>query len=92
MLTFPRYNAELPFPLLDSFPDRLFTLHPASGGLDIDAAIMSTSRTKSHVLGLRDAVTRLLDIDERETMYNDLTEMANNYSFGFDSDSNDEDD
>ena len=87
-----RYTARLPFPVLDSFPDRLFNVHTTSHSLEIDAAIMSTSQIKNHVLNLRTSATRLLEVDEREAMYNDLTERANHYSYGFNSDSAEEDD
>lgn len=40
---------------------------------------------KNRVIGLRDATFRLLQIDERESLYNDLTELAQNYNFGWES-------
>jgi hypothetical protein len=47
---------------------------------------------KNHVLDLRNATTRLLQLDERESLYNDLTEMAQNYAFGWESGSDTGDD
>jgi hypothetical protein len=49
---------------------------------------------KSQVLGLRDATFRLVHMDERESLYNDLTEMSQNYNIGWESgsDSGNDDD
>jgi len=34
---------------------------------------------------LRDITTRAVSLDEREALYNDLTDIANHYNFGWDS-------
>lgn len=47
---------------------------------------------KSRVTSLRDATSRLVALDERENLYNDLTELATNYSAGWESGSDNDDD
>lgn len=40
---------------------------------------------KARVLDLRDFTARLLPVDEREDLYNDLTILSQSYSIGWDS-------
>lgn len=81
-----RFQTDLQYPILDTFPERLFqTTRENKGGLDISAALVCTSGMKSRVTSLRDATTRLVPLDERENLYNDLTEIAINYSIGWES-------
>jgi hypothetical protein len=40
---------------------------------------------KERVLDLRNTTARLLPLDERENLYNDLTEMAQSYGIGWES-------
>ena len=47
---------------------------------------------KDRVLDLRNATFRTMPLDEREGLYNDLTEMAEHYSFGWDEGSDTGDD
>ena len=51
----------------------------------MSTALVSHSKMKSRVLHLRDATSRFLPLDEREAIYNDLTQMAQNYSIGWES-------
>ena len=80
-----QYNTTLLFPTLDTFPDSLFRTHRHEDGLALTTSLRTSSNLEEHVVDLRDQSLRGLDLDERETMYNDLTELANSYSFGWDS-------
>jgi hypothetical protein len=40
---------------------------------------------KNRILDLRNVTSRLMQLDEREIMYNDLTEMSEHYGIGWDS-------
>jgi hypothetical protein len=40
---------------------------------------------KDRILELRNATCRMMPLDERESLYSDLSQMAQNYSFGFES-------
>lgn len=86
-----KFDARSPFPLLDTFPDTLFTLDHATS-LDIRAGLVTTSQTKHRVLEIRNMTSRAIEVDEREAMYNDLTEIASSYTHGWDSGSDSGDD
>ena len=86
-----KFDARSPFPLLDTFPDTLFPLNGATS-LDIRAGLVTTSQTKHRVLDIRNMTSRAIGVDEREAMYNDLTEVANSYTHGWDSGSDSGDD
>lgn len=59
--------------------------HGSSGGLDILAALVCHSSMKQRILDLRNTTFRLMQLDERESLYNDLTQLAQNYSVGWES-------
>lgn len=40
---------------------------------------------KDRILDLRNTTHRLIPLDEREALYNDLTQMAQGYSIGWES-------
>ncbi|KAK5055970.1 hypothetical protein LTR84_012520 [Exophiala bonariae] len=87
------FQTDLQYPVLDTFPERLFqTTRQSKGTLNISATLVCTSGMKSRVTSLRDATSRLVPLDERENLYNDLTELATNYSIGWESGSDDDDD
>ncbi len=79
-----QYSTNLLFPWLDSFPDNLFSTRQEDG-LALTTSLRTSSNLRNHMVRLRDQSPRGLDLDERESMYNDLTELANGYSFGFES-------
>jgi hypothetical protein len=71
---------------LDTFPDTLFINSGRNPtGLDVSAALISSSRTKDQILDLRNTASKLLPLDERESVYNDLSQMAQCYSIGWES-------
>jgi hypothetical protein len=87
------FQTDLQYPVLDTFPERLFqTTRQSKGALNISATLVCTSGMKSRVTSLRDATSRLVPLDERENLYNDLTELATNYSIGWESGSDQDDD
>ena len=47
---------------------------------------------KDRVLDLRNVTVRIMQLEERESLYNDLTQMAQKYSIGWESGSDDGDD
>ncbi|KIX05678.1 uncharacterized protein Z518_03650 [Rhinocladiella mackenziei CBS 650.93] len=79
------FQTGLQFPLLDTFPDRLFSISRRDQGLDISAALVCNSKMKDRVFDLRNTTYRTMQLDERENLYNDLTQMAQNYGFGWES-------
>ncbi|KAL2399119.1 Protein dml1 [Exophiala dermatitidis] len=81
-----RYQTGLQFPLLETFPDGLFeTNRESRGGLDISAGLVCASGMKDQILHLRDATIRYCQLDERESLYNDLSQLSQYYQFGWDS-------
>ena len=92
-----QFTVPLAFSHIDAFPARLFTPyddHPPEEGLPLSAGLDTSSTMGNNILELRDLVTRqtrAIAVDEREELYNDLTEVADKYSFGWDSDDNSED-
>jgi hypothetical protein len=90
-----RYNTRLLFPILDTFPDTLLrrTTGADNSKIPLIAALRTSSNLKTHVLELRDAAMRGgIERDEREDIYNGLTEIATAYSFGWDEGSDEGDD
>lgn len=79
-----QYSTNLLFPRLDTFPEDLDWMKQ-EGGIALTTSLRTSSNLKNHVVQLRDQSLGGLDLDERESIYNDLTELANGYSFGFDS-------
>lgn len=99
------YTTPLLYPLLDSFPDTLFTManqtlvssRKEKQFVKIDAALSTTGQTKNDILAIRDLVVGragrsmgLIEMDKREEMYDDLTRMAELYNYGFDDDLSDD--
>lgn len=97
------YTTPLFYPLLDSFPDTLFTNSTPIGtrngkqNVKIDTALSTTWQTKNDILAIRDLVVGragrsmgLIGIDKREEMYDDFTHMAELYNYGFEDDLSDD--
>ena len=79
-----RYSTNLLFPRLQSFPENLFDTRQEDD-LALTTSLRTSSNLRNHVVQLRDQSLGGLALDERESIYNDLTELANGYSFGLDS-------
>lgn len=91
------FQSDLRFPLLDTFPADLVAaerLGQDGDGLELSAALVSSSAMKDRILEFRDATVRLMPLDERENHYNELTQLSSNYrdSRGWESDVEDYDD
>jgi hypothetical protein len=83
----------LKFPLLDTFPQSLFPRLPSqSEALDVQAALTTTSSTKTRLRDMRELISRSLKPEEREVLLSDLSELGEAYSHGWsDSDSGEDD-
>lgn len=87
-----RYTIPLSFPRLDAYPISLFNMpenyvYPRE--LSLSSGLTTSFSTKQNVFELRDLVTRhsrAITVDEREDLYNGLTEVGEKYAFGWDSD------
>lgn len=82
------------FPILDSYPS---ILRNQAGDAVRDGAALTTSLTTdsgvmNKVKGLRSAVIRYIDVEEREVIGNELAEIAEGYKEGWSSGSDDDDD
>lgn len=94
-----RFVAPLPFPKLDSMPPTLFSFphgkeDTSARRLQVSCGLSSSASMKNTVLELRDIVVRhyrAIAVDEREEMYNDLTEMGAQYTSGWESDDSEDD-
>lgn len=86
------FESELTFPVLDAFPESLFRKPHPSGQLEVRAALSNASSMKDRILHLRNSSRLGLPSDERETVYDELSQMANNYGFGWEDDLDSEED
>lgn len=83
-ITVCRYHTELQYPLLDSFPN----IFPAFGGqtrsLPVHASLSTTTRVIDRVKELQNIVGRAIAVEDRETLFNGLGEIAEAYEEGWD--------
>ncbi|KAL2164364.1 hypothetical protein VTH06DRAFT_3580 [Thermothelomyces fergusii] len=92
------YDSDLQFPLLDSFPEIFRDDDDDDGGkpLTESVSIISSLSTDSSVSGklkqLRSTVIRSIALEDRETLGNDLMEMADEYHEGWSSGSDEGED
>lgn len=82
-----RYRSELGYPLLDSFPE---IFRDDKGEALRDSIAVTTSLTTDTELSgklksLRTTVTRLIGLEDREELSNELAEMADEYHEGWSS-------
>jgi hypothetical protein len=85
------YSTTLEFPLLDSYP------HIYKGILDGDSTPIRTVLRTDHSVStrmknLRSQVTRLIALDERETLSSGLADIADAYQHDWSSGSDEDDD
>lgn len=89
-----RYRSTLNYPLLDSFP-QIFNSDNGQA-LKSNMAVTTSLSTGSELSGrlklLRSTVTRLIGLEDRETLSNELAEMADEYHEGWSSGSDDGED
>ncbi|KAK4106381.1 tubulin nucleotide-binding domain-like protein [Parathielavia hyrcaniae] len=81
------YNTALRFPLLDSFPGifRGDGDEPLSEALNIATSISTDSSVSTKLRQLRSTVIRSISLEDRETLGNELMEMADGYHEGWSS-------
>lgn len=89
-----RYRSTLNYPLLDSCP-QIFN-NDNGQALKNNIAVTTSLSTDSELSGrlksLRSTVTRLIGLEDRETLSNELAEMADEYHEGWSSGSDDGED
>ncbi|KAK3302258.1 tubulin domain-containing protein [Chaetomium strumarium] len=88
------YNSPLRFPVLDSFPEifRADDGEALTGALDITTSLSTDSSVSSRLKQLRTTVIRSIGLEDRETLGNELMEMADEYHEGWSSGSDDGED
>ncbi|KAL2263750.1 hypothetical protein VTK26DRAFT_5394 [Humicola hyalothermophila] len=88
------YNSDLRFPILDSFPDifRGENGEELTGAINITSSLSTDSSVSDRLKRLRMTVLRSIGIEDRETLGNDLMEMADEYHEGWSSGSDDGED
>ncbi|KAH8894766.1 tubulin nucleotide-binding domain-like protein [Thozetella sp. PMI_491] len=89
-----KYYSSLAFPILNSFP-RIFRdeeSEPVEETLSITAALSTDAGVSDRLKLLRTTVTRSIGLEDRETLSNDLAEMADEYHEGWSSGSDEGDD
>ena len=79
--------------MLDSFPESLFQMRKGlTGDEPVRSALLSTSRSKNDILRLRNITSSSFAPNERESLYSDLTSMAEAYGHDWDAGSDTGDD
>ncbi|KAK0646632.1 tubulin domain-containing protein [Cercophora newfieldiana] len=88
------YTSDLRFPLLDSFPQifRQESGSPLTETMDITTSLSTDSSISDRLKLLRTTVSRSIGLEDRETIGNDLAEMADEYHEGWSSGSDSGDD
>ncbi|KXX75549.1 Protein dml-1 [Madurella mycetomatis] len=89
------YNTALKFPLLDSFPADILRNDEDSqlpDAINITSSLSTDSSVSSRLKLLRSTVIRSIGLEDRETLGNDLMEMADEYHEGWSSGSDDGED
>ncbi|CRG89337.1 Protein dml1 [Talaromyces islandicus] len=87
-----RYSTTLRFPLPDSYPQNLFSGYDADTGVEFLTALSSTSRIGEKLKDLQTVASRVVGVDERETLTNELGELREAYEKGWASDTDSGDD
>jgi hypothetical protein len=77
------YTTDVPFPQLDSSPHTLFS--PSSSDLGIRAALTTSSETRTRLTDMGLLISRALAVDAREALLNDLAELGEAYTEGYQS-------
>ncbi|KAG8528820.1 uncharacterized protein KY384_006509 [Bacidia gigantensis] len=78
-----RYYTQLPYPLPDSFP-HIFT-NASEGNVNVTASLTTSSQSSRAIDSLQETSRMVADLEERETLFNSLGEMAEAYKEGWDS-------
>ncbi|KAK4044733.1 tubulin domain-containing protein [Parachaetomium inaequale] len=88
------YNSDLRFPLLESFPEifRGDDDEPLTESLNITSSLSTDSSVSGKLKQLRATVIRSIGLEDRETLGNELMEMADEYHEGWSSGSDEGED
>ncbi|KAI1106849.1 tubulin nucleotide-binding domain-like protein [Jackrogersella minutella] len=88
------YRSPVAFPIIDSYP-RIFRDrygHPVRENISVKTALSTDSTVTDKVKALRSTVIRYIGLEDRETIGNELAEIADSYKEGWSSDSDEDDD
>ncbi|KAI1384650.1 tubulin nucleotide-binding domain-like protein [Hypoxylon trugodes] len=88
------YRSRVAFPIIDSYP-RIFQDiygHAVKDHVSIQTALSTDSTVTDKVKALRSTVVRSIGLEDRETIGNELAEIADSYREGWSSDSDEDDD
>jgi hypothetical protein len=88
------YQSSLAFPIIDSCP-KIFrdrNGHPVKDSVPIRTSLSTNSSVMKKIKGLRTAVIRSIELEDREMVGNELAEIAEGYKEGWSSGSDDDDD
>ncbi|KAI1404003.1 tubulin nucleotide-binding domain-like protein [Hypoxylon fuscum] len=88
------YRSRVAFPIIDSYP-KIFQDsygHPVKDHVSIQTALSTDSTVTDKVKALRNTVVRSIGLEDRETIGNELAEIAESYKEGWSSDSDEDDD
>lgn len=86
-----RYQTSVEYPLLDSFPP-ILSLSPGLTQVAVHTSLSTTSGISNRVKALQRMVSRMANLDERETLSNGLGEISEAYEDGWYSGSDESDD
>ena len=86
-----RYHSFVEYPLPDSFPP-IFSLSPGLTQVAVHTSLSTTSGISNRVKALQKMVSRVANLDERETLLNGLGEISEAYEDGWHSGSDEGDD
>ncbi|XXG96546.1 hypothetical protein Hte_002830 [Hypoxylon texense] len=88
------YRSRVAFPILDSYPKIFHDAYgrPVKDQVSIRTALSTDSTVTDKVKALRTTVVRSIGLEDRETIGNELAEIADSYKEGWSSDSDDDDD
>jgi hypothetical protein len=70
----------------------MFPPPKSASGLDIFAALTTSSRTAEKIKAIEATAARMVSVDEREALVNGLGEIRETYETGWSSGSDEEDD
>ncbi|KAI1337770.1 tubulin domain-containing protein [Xylariaceae sp. FL0016] len=91
---FHDYRSDVAFPIVDSYP-KIFRGNrntPINDQMALRTALSADSSVMGKVKALRTTVTRYIGLEDRETVGNELAEIADGYKEGWSSGSDDDDD
>ncbi|KAI2639605.1 tubulin nucleotide-binding domain-like protein [Hypomontagnella submonticulosa] len=86
------YRSRVAFPIIDSYPKIFRDVYgrPLKDHVSIQTAISTDSTVTDKVKALRNTVLRSIGLEDRETIGNELAEIADSYKEGWSSDSDED--